>query len=195
MTSGKVQLWEGKVLLVGGKVATHEDCCCGCSEDPCVDCGDSEGGGDWEQDNLYVAVAGSGGSECCACSAGTYGFDTFYEWTDEGVDYCAWEWIGPPLSDHTGWILGLIYDTVNETWHMMLWVWAEWAECDGAWFGDCDDPWYSGGWKDVTDLICCVTSTHKIKFKGPIELEGCTDGPPWEDCTPYTATVTREGDQ
>ena len=38
MAIGKVQLWEGKVLLVGGKVAVHDDCCCcpGASAAPSV---------------------------------------------------------------------------------------------------------------------------------------------------------------
>ncbi len=42
MIMGKVQIYNGKVLFVGGKVATHEDCCCGedCPED-CSGCSET----------------------------------------------------------------------------------------------------------------------------------------------------------
>ena len=87
---GRVQIYRGKVLIVGGKVATHERCCCGgcehCNE-RCPHNADTN-----EPGPVIVTVAGTceDPDSWCVDAAGEYTFLGYM--AQQGVNHCYWWW-------------------------------------------------------------------------------------------------------
>jgi len=87
MSDGKVQLVGGKVLVsAAGKVATADECCCGCQGGICDDCG-------VDQPDAIVSIGDCEppGDPNCHDVAGVY---TFLSYADYGGDprSCRWRW-------------------------------------------------------------------------------------------------------
>ncbi len=73
MASGRIKTYQGKILRVGGKIATGDDCCCGM----CSTCAAA---------NLTATITVAGSCDAICAIGGTYSWAAF---ADMG-SYCRW---------------------------------------------------------------------------------------------------------
>jgi len=189
MASGKVQLWEGKVLLVGGKVALHEDCCC-C---PCNACGENAVGEDYAQDAMAVSLEIGGDDDAmCACVPATLAWGSFLDEQvdDNGDNWCRWWWsaINPDAcggqDPGQAWHVWLAYykdGPSAEKWFAILFSGVTAHAYGGDYLTDFNLP---SNWTEVTEEASC--SGRKIGLTA-VELPGKDNA--GDDCDASTATI------
>ena len=188
MASGKVQLWEGKVLRDGGKVATHEDCCCHvcgrCFDDRLID--------PREQDDVVVTVTGTC-LECppgepvdvCHDAAGTYSFERYYWYPLYDPTECYWIW--GKKTESGEWVLTLAHHLGVDCWCSELeggtpdgggnfGSWIEGNLCPGDFYGS-----------PVVGITC---NSETRKLSGAYDLGASDYGCSYTYCHGCTAHIT-----
>ena len=134
MTDGKIQIWEGKILVDSGKVAVAEACCCGechcCLDDELLSI---------PQNNATVTRTGVCDDDYLPCRVeGDYGFNYCGDYSADG--WCLWDWSS--LVNGTNRVLRVTHVIASNTWSAALSV-------GGT-------TLYSG---DVTGHVSCDKST------------------------------------